>query len=303
MERRLIPSLNALAAFEAAARHGSIVGASNELHLSQSAVSRLVKQVEDALQVTLFDRIRQRLVLTEAGRSYAHSLRGMFHDLEETTFRVMAYGVASGSLSIGVFSTIATKWLIPRLPRFQALEPDVVVNCFVRPAPFDFDTDMLDAAIHYGRPVWPGATLEPLFGETLVPVGSPDLPRLRELRTAADLAALPLLHEVTRPGAWHEWFGANAVDNPRAFHGARFDQFGMVAQAAIAGLGVALIPRFLIEEELESGRLVILLDRPIAGPNKYYFVTPHRNVGMRPLEMLRRWLVEESAGLRDPATN
>jgi LysR family glycine cleavage system transcriptional activator len=221
----------------------------------------------------------------------------MFHGLEETTFRVMAYGISSGSLSIGVFSTFATKWLIPRLPRFKADHPDVLINCFVRPAPFDFDADTLDAAIHYGRPVWPGALVEPLFGEVLVPVASPLLPGIAAVRSAADLARLPLLHEVTRPAAWHDWFNANGVDNIQAFLGARFDQFGMVAQAAIAQCGVALIPRFLIEAELESGVLVMPINLPVSGTHQYCLVSPHRNKGLRPLQDFRDWLIAESASL------
>ena len=296
MQRRLLPSLNALAAFEATARHGSVVQASLELGLSQSAVSRLVRQVEAALQVPLFDRVKQRLELTEAGCAYGQTVRTMFDQLEQSTFHVMASGTAAGSLSLGVFSTLAIKWLIPRLPRFQQSRPGVIVNCYVRAEPFDFDTDPLDAAIHYGSPVWPGATAEPLFGENLVPVASPDLPGIGRIRTASDLASFPLLHEVTRPAAWRDWFLAQGVDSLGALHGARFDQFGMVTQAAAAGLGVALVPLFLVEEEFAGGRHLIPVGRPVEGPHKYYLVYPHRKAGSRLFEEFKAWLTKQSLG-------
>lgn len=295
MRRRLLPSLNALVAFEAAVRHGSIVQAASELNLSTSAVSRAVRQVEDALQVVLFDRVRQRIVLTEAGRAYGQVARQLLDELERTTFRVMAYGVASGSLSLGVFSTFASKWLIPRLPTFQNPRPGIIVSCFIHARPFDFDEHQLDAAIHYGEPVWPGAIVEPLFGDLLVPVAGPQLADARPFNEAVDLLALPLLHEVTRPLAWQDWFQANGVQNKSTLQGARFDQFATVTAAAAAGLGVGLIPLFLIQDELATGKLKIVLNRPLPGPHRYHFVYPHRSVGSKLLEEFRKWIVAEAA--------
>lgn len=292
MQRRLLPSLNALVAFEATARFGSVVQAAVELNLSQSAISRLVRQVEGGLNVQLFERVRQRVVLTEAGRAYAQTIRKLITELEQDTFRVMAYGRASGSLSLGVFSTFGAKWLIPRLSVFQLSRPGVIISCFIRPAPFDFDADPLDAAIHYGEPVWPGAITVPLFGETLVPVASPDFPGIRNVPTPADLIRFPLLHEITRPSAWWEWFIGVGLEEREALQGARFDQFSLVSAAAQAGLGVGLIPSFLVEEELASGRLIIPVDHKSIGPHKYHLVYPHRNIGMQLLEEFKDWLVD-----------
>jgi LysR family glycine cleavage system transcriptional activator len=293
MRRRLMPSLTAITAFEAAARHGSIARSATELHLSQSAVSRLVRQVEDALQVPLFDRSHQRLTLTGAGVEYAQSVRAILDDLEQATFRAMAHGNAAGSLSLGVFSTLGTKWLIPRLPGFQKSRPGVIVSCFVRPEPFDFDLDRLDAAIHYGEPVWPHASSVRLFGETLVPVASPHLDGLRDARTPADLIRLPLLHEATRPSVWAEWHDAQGLEQRNAFQGARFDQFGAVMGAAVAGLGIGLVPLILARDEIAAKRLVVPLDLPLKGAHSYHLVIPQRNAGMRLLEEFRDWLLEE----------
>lgn len=294
MRRRLLPSLNALGAFEATARHGSVVQASEELNLSQSAVSRLVKQVEETLDVPLFARVKQRLVLTEAGRAYAKAVRSTFADLEEKTFRAMSYGRAEGSLSLGVFSTFAMKWLIPRLPAFMALQPKVMISCFVRPLPFDFESDPLDAAIHYGSPVWPNAVAEPLFGEQLLPVCSPRLAEARSIRKAKDLLSFTLLHEVTRPLSWRNWFAGHQIEVAGALQGPRFDQFGMVAAAAMAGLGIGLLPAFLVRQEIDGKRLVVPFRDTMPGEHMYHLVYPTRSSGMAAFEEFKRWIILEA---------
>ena len=293
MRRSLVPSHHALAAFETVARHGGVMRAAEELHLSQSAISRLIKQVEDAIQVKLFDRIRQRLVLTEAGRAYARELRKVIRGLEQATLRVMAYGAGggAGTINLGVFSTFGAKWLIPRLSEFKRLQPSVVISCYARPRPFSFDEDPLDAAVHYGEPIWPDAVLEPMFGEELVPVASPNLPGIRSLRKAKDVLSFPLLHELTRPTAWRQWFEQEGVVLPQSLPGARFDQFAMVAQAARAGLGIALVPRFLFEAEINAKELFVPFNRPVAGAHQYYFVYPHRNAANPVLLQFRDWLL------------
>lgn len=290
MRRRNLPSISALTAFEAAARHGSIAQAADELHLSQSAVSRLVRGVELALEVPLFERVRQRIVLTEAGRAYAQSVRQTLDQLQDATYRTMSYSAASGTLSLGVFSTFATKWLLPRLPDFRTRHPEISINCFVRNAPFDFDTDPLDAAIHYGEPVWQGTNAVPLFGEVVLPVASPSLVDPAAITTPRDLLGLPLLHEITRPDAWSHWFRAHEMDGPGMMRGTWFDQFGLVAAAASAGLGIGLIPTFLIEDELSSGKLVVLLNDGLPETQSYYLVYPTRHSGREALSVFTRWI-------------
>ncbi|WP_281405443.1 MULTISPECIES: LysR family transcriptional regulator [unclassified Mesorhizobium] len=283
-------------AFESAARHGGIMRAADDLHLSQSAVSRLVKQVEDAVQVKLFDRVRQRLVPTEAGRTYARQLRKILIELEQTTLQIMAYGSGGeqGTLNLGVFSTFGTKWLIPRLEEFRQSNPNIVVSCYVRSRPFSFDEDPLDAAIHYGEPIWPNAVVEPLFGEALVPIASPHLPGIEGLKEAKDVLSFPILHEVTRPWAWNQWFEQETVQISGTLLGARFDQFQMIAQAAKSGLGIALVPRFLFESEIASGELFVPLNKPLIGDSKYYLVYPHRNSASPSVLSFKSWLLKSA---------
>lgn len=302
MRRSLVPSLHALIAVESAARHGGIMRAADELHLSQSAVSRLVKQVEDAIQVKLFDRVRQRLILTEAGRAYSRDMRKVLGEIEQATLQVMAYGSGgkSGTLNLGVFSTFGTKWLIPRLEQYREKQPHIVISCYARPRQFSFDEDPLDAAIHYGDPIWPGATLEPLFGEALIPVASPRLPKIRHLKEPKDLLAFPLLHEITRPWAWNRWLEQEGIVLEHSLPGARFDQFNMVVEAARACLGIALVPRFLFEDEIAGKELFIPFKQSVLGEHKYYFAYPHRNSGNAVMLDFKDWLLETAHGERLP---
>lgn len=294
MKRSLLPSLHALMAFESAARHGGIIRASQELHLSQSAVSRLVKQVEETVRVKLFDRVRQRLILTDAGRSYAREMRKILDEMEQMTLQLMAYGSggSGGNLNLGVFSTFGSKWLIPKLEDFRRLTPNVTVSCYVRSKPFSFDDDPLDAAIHFGEATWPNSIMDPLFAEKLIPVASPHLEGVGSIRKAEDLLKFPLLHEVTRPWAWHEWFTQEHVSISDSILGARFDQFQMVAQAAKAGLGVALLPRFLFEQELASGELFLPINKSLTSEGMYYFVYPQRSVENPTVVAFRNWLLK-----------
>jgi LysR family glycine cleavage system transcriptional activator len=294
MRRSLFPSLHAIMAFESAARHGGIIRASQELHLSQSAVSRLVKQVEETVQVKLFDRVRQRLVLTEAGKTYAREMKKILGEMEQMTLQLMAYGSGGGggSINLGVFSTFGSKWLIPKLEDFRKRAPNITVSCYVRSKPFSFDDDPLDAAIHFGEANWANAVMEPLFTEQLVPVASPHLDGIYSLKTATDLLGFPLLHEVTRPWAWHQWFEQEHVAIPDSILGARFDQFQMVAQAARAGLGIALLPRFLFEQELASGELFLPINKSLNSEGEYYFVFPQRSVSNLAFHAFREWFLE-----------
>lgn len=297
MRRSLLPTLNALTAFESVARHGSISRASEELHLSQSAVSRLVSQVEHTLGIALFKRVNQRLVLTQAGRSYAITAGRIGRDLEEATLRTMAYGTAPDTqvLNLGVLATFAMKWLVPRLPQFIREHPSAIISCYTRPVPFDFDVDPLDAAIHYGDPIWPDAVAERFMDEELLAVASPALVARTPSPSSRALLDLPLIHETTRPGAWHDWFARDGIDSPRARLGGRFDQFGMLAQAAVAGLGAALIPRFLIEDELAGGSLVAI-GEPRPSAQGYCLIYPHSNASNALLMRFRDWLFDQAPG-------
>lgn len=297
MKRRFRPSLGALQAFEAAARHGSFTRAAYELSLTQGAISRQIRGLEAALGIRLFELVRRRVVLTELGQTYLVDVRRMLEGLEDATLRVMAHGGGGDLLELASLPTFCARWLIPRLPQFYAEHPGVQINCSTRLSPFEFDNEPFDAAIHYGARVWPGAVLDHLFDERMVAVCSPDFMTRHGIRGPSDLAGAPLLQQTTRPDAWDSWFRLFGEPPENASRGVRYDQFNMISQAAVAGLGAAVLPEFLIEEELRTGRLVTLGPERLAVDASYYLVVPEEKTGLAAVNAFRSWLL---AAAREP---
>lgn len=295
MKRGFVPHADSLIAFECAARHGSFTRAAEELHLTQGAVSKQVRHLEVRLGVELFKRVRQRIVLTDAGRLYLHDVRGALESLTAATRQVMSFAGNEDVLNLATLPSFGTHWLAPRLAGFIAAHPSANFNIAVRLRPFDFAKEPFDAAIHYGDPVWAGAVAEPLFREEVVAVSSPSFRARHRILGPADLAGLTRLHQSTRPLAWRQWFEAAGVDTDLAFQGPRFEQFVMMAEAAANDLGAALVPRFFVSEDLASGRLVQLFDTVLRLPSAYHLVYPE-NRGLRPVAArFRDWLLAEAA--------
>ena len=291
--RRFLPPISVLCSFEAAARHQSFTSAAAELHLTQSAVSRQIGTLERMLGAELFVRERQTVRLTVAGRAYAQEVREALRRISSATlgFRANPRG---GTLNLAILPTFGTRWLAPRLAKFLAAHPGITINLTTRLAPFDFGVDALDAAIHFGLPDWPNARLDLLMGETIVPACSPALLREHPVEQPADLLRLPLLHLASRPDAWADWFRAMrvvAADVP----GMLVDQFAIASQAAISGLGVALLPELLIETELASGQLVVPVGKPMPSAAHYYLAWPASREDHPPLQAFRRWIVQEAS--------
>ncbi|WP_406855867.1 transcriptional regulator GcvA [Alsobacter sp. KACC 23698] len=297
-QRSLLPSLGALQAFEAAARHGSFTRAAEELNLTQGAVSRQVAALEQTLGVPLFERVRQRVTLTPAGLAYAAEIRDALSRIAAATMSAMAFRGAGGTLALAILPTFGTRWLIPRLPDFFQKHPEVTIDFATRIRPFDFRQEPLDAAIHFGDPTWPGAAMHRLMGEVIVPVASPDLIARVGLKEPADVLRAPLLQQSTRPRAWAEWLERQGLAPAQALLGPSFEQFAMVAQAAVAGLGMAIVPRMLVEEELRSGALAVPFDRPIDSRQGYWLVYPEEKRDRPPIVAFRDWLLAQCG--RDP---
>jgi LysR family glycine cleavage system transcriptional activator len=274
LNRAKIPDLSVLQAFECAARHGNFTLAAAELDLTQSAVSRQIRALEDQLGVPLFERVRQRVVLSAAGRAFLPDVISLLGQTEDMVLRAMAAADGKSILSVATLPTFGARWLTRRLPDFLARHPGTAVNVASRSEPFDFSVDRFDLAIHYGKPIWAHATCTYLCSEVILPVASPGLAGTMAGRAPADLLDAPLLHLATRPKLWSEWFEANGVAAAGAYHGSRFDQFAMIIEAALAGMGHALLPRYLIEEELAGGTLAVVFASPITTENSYYVVRP-----------------------------
>lgn len=290
--RRFLPSISLLAAFEAVARTGSVTAAARELDLTQSAVSRQIKALEEQLHVELFVRERQTVRLTLAGDSYAREIREALRRISSASLNLRA-NPHGGTLNLAILPTFGTRWLAPRLGRFLSRNPGVTINLVTRLSSFDFRLDFIDAAIHFGHPHWPGAELTFLMSETTVPACSPDFLKQHGILKAKDLLGVPLLHLTTRPDAWERWFADNGVVF-QSVHGMLFDQFATAAQAAIAGLGVALLPTFLIQDELKRGDLVTATCLEMEGSERYYLAYPPERADYAPLSAFRDWIVAEA---------
>ncbi len=296
MSGRILPSLMSLQCFDAAVRHMSFTRAARELNVTQSAVSRQVRHLEEYVGRPLFRRHKQRLILTEAGEAYADSIRELLDKAEAATLQVMAYGSGGGTLTIALLPTFGSRWLVPRLGDFTARYPDIQLNLMTQVKPFDFAGSDIDVAIHFGSDVWPGGVCHRLMGETIVPVAAPSLLAGQPgLAGPEDTGRYTLLQHVTRPQAWQEWLCECGVTNVDGRLGPRFEQFQMVIQAAIAGLGLAVLPLFLIREELASGRLIVAIDHPVTSAHAYYLVHPESKADLRRVVVFRDWLLEQCA--------
>jgi LysR family glycine cleavage system transcriptional activator len=291
LSRRLVPDIATLQAFECAARHGSFTQAAAELNLTQSAVSRQIKDLEGQLGVLLFERIRQRVVLSDAGQTFLPEVRRLLRQSEELMVRAMGAARSDNALSIATLPTFGSRWLTPRLSDFLRLHPDTILNIAARSQPFDFGEENFDLAIHYGQPVWAHAICHYLCSEVIVPVASTALLAQNPAGEPIDLDGAPLLHLATRPKMWAEWFEATGTTARSAYRGSRFDQFAMVIEAAIAGLGFALLPHYLVEHELATGRLVVVFDRPMKTENSYYLVVPEGKMENEASLAFRDWIM------------
>jgi LysR family glycine cleavage system transcriptional activator len=297
--RRKIPPLQTLVCFDAAARHESYTRAAQELALTQSAVSRQIGTLEAFLGVALFRRTRHGVALTASGAAYARQTAKRLEAMERDTLDAMAHQGEGGSLSLAAVPTFATRWLMPRLKSFAALQPDVVVHIETRTRPFLFADAEFDAALYAGTPAqvenWAGTRALLLMHEDVVPVCSPALlPRGGKPVTPGAIARMPLLQQSTRPDGWRQWFDAQQIDAPNARGGPRYELFSILAAAASHGLGVALMPTMLVADELARGELVVACARPLSGERNYYLVTPER-ADQRPLlKFFSDWLLGQA---------
>ncbi|CAN5371222.1 LysR family transcriptional regulator [soil metagenome] len=295
--RRRIPSTQALVCFDAAARLESFTKAAESLALTQSAVCRQVAALEEFLDVKLFRRTRHGIALTEAGAQYAGQMAHRLDAMERDTLAVMSHQGAGGALALAVVPTFATRWLLPRLPKFGKLHPDLTVHLETRTRSFLFNDTEFDAALYAGTAEqvadWPGTQAILLMHEEAVPVCSPRLIAPKHDLTPQQVSTLPLLQQSTRPYGWRQWFEAAGLRVVDDLAGPRYELFSMLAMGAAHDMGVALIPRPLIESELARGELVVACDQPLRGERSYYLVVPERRIGHAAIDRFKDWLLAE----------
>ena len=289
--RKLLPSMSALRMIEALDRLGSASAAAADLSLTQGAISRQLQALEAQLGLELARREGRRLVLTDQARAYAGEVRGALTQVAEATMRLQVAPLG-GTLSLAILPAFGMRWLMPRLPEFTRLHPDITINMTTRLEDFDFGAEPFDAAIRHGTGHWPGAQSLLLKPERLVPVAAPDLVRQRPV-TARDIAHMPLLHIRTRPEAWRDWFAAAGPGLDPRGSGTLHDQFSTIVQAACHGLGAALLPTYLVEQELATGQLLALAPE-VETDAAYYLVWPEARARDPDLKRFRDWLADQA---------
>jgi len=291
--RRKIPSTAALIAFDAAARYSSYTEAANELSLTQSAVLRQVAGLEEFLGMKLFRRFKRGVILTEAGAAYHRQIARRLDDVERDTLDLMSRQGRGGTLELAIVPTFGTRWLLPRVRDFSEKHPGITLNLSAETRPFLFKNTDFDAAIYTGDGQWPGAATTFLMHESMVPVCSPALIAPRKEITPQELAQLPLLQQSTRPHSWRQWFESVGFSPGNELAGPRYELFFMSLQAAIEGLGVALVPEYDLGDDLESGRLLIPVKHRCPGDRSYYLANPEEKTDSHVLTVFRNWLLKQ----------
>lgn len=260
--------------FEAAARHMSFTRAADELSLTQSAVSKQVAHLETLLQHKLFRRVRRSLILTPEGAIFLSDVRKVLTQIEMSAHTIMTFSGNSEVLKIATLPSFGSRWLADKLPSFLSANPGISLEFHDRVKDFDLEQQNIDIAFFYGHGSWPSLACHKLFDEEMVAVVSPTLLARHPIHTVDDLAQLPLLHLSTRPDAWHHWFAGQKITTDRSYHGTRFETFTMLVRTAMAGGGVALVPHFIVDEELAAERLTLAWPHKLLSESAYYLVYP-----------------------------
>lgn len=287
---RHLPPLNALKAFEAAARHLSVKMAADELCVTPGAVSQMLKSLETHLGVKLFERVTRGIYLTDAGRDYLPAVRNAFRQIAEASRRVMASN-DNGMLTVSVTPFFASSWLVPRMRSFQESNPEIDLQIVASSALADFSRGSIDVAVRHGAGRYPGLRSDHVLTVEMVAAAAPDLvDRLGAPRCAADLIRWPHVHDADRRG-WSLWFQANGVEEFRSPRGASFDDSSLILKAILSGHGAGLLPAAMIAAELASGELVQLLDATLIDEFAYYLVCPEHAQDNPKIAIFRDWIL------------
>ena len=290
MPRRM-PPLNALKAFEAAARHESFTRAAEELCVTQGAVSHQVKALEVELGLKLFHRESQRLVISDAGRNYLEVVRDAFDRLAAGTERLLQRQ-STGVLTVSTSPDFAAKWLVHRLGAFAEVHPAIDLRVSATMHHVDFAREDVDLAVRHGDGNWPGLDTVQLSAEQLFPVCSPKL--ASRLKRPADLLRVPLLHTDDRT-AWQQWLASVGVAGRELTGGPVLNRVSMVIDAAVDGQGVALARTTLAATDLINGRLVRPFADTIPIARTYWIVCPKATAALPKIAAFREWLLSEAA--------
>ena len=293
MEQRL-PPLNALKAFESAARHLSVKLAAEELCVTPGAVSQMLKTLEAHLGTKLFERVPRGIYLTDAGRDYLPSIRNAFRQIAEASRRVAASNDV-GTLTVSVTPFFASAWLVPRMASFQRAHPEIDLQIVTSNVLVDFSRNGVDVAVRHGLGRYPGLRSDRVVTVEMVAIAAPPLvERLGRPTSAADLARWPQVHDAERKG-WSLWFQANGITEVRAPRGPSFDDSGLLLKAVLAGQGAGLLPAAMVASEIATGELIQLLDTAQIEEFAYYLVCPDNRQALPKIVAFREWILGSAA--------
>jgi LysR family glycine cleavage system transcriptional activator len=302
MNRHATPPLNALRAFEAAARRLSFTKAADDLDVTPGAISQQIKILEEHVGQPLFRRLGRSVELTDAARAAMPALRAGFEQLEDAV-RLMRLPLRRERVSVSAAPSFAAKWLVPRLDRFQAAHPTVQVWVSADMSLVDFGYSDVDVAVRYGPGFYEGVLVEKLMSEEVLPVCSPTLLEgARPLATPADIAGHTLLHDGSADNDpscpdWPMWLAARAIHGADGAQGLRFNQSALVIDAAISGRGIALAKRAIAASDLAAGRLVApFSDAADPVGFAYWLVRPKGRTMTPALKAFLDWIRSEAGG-------
>lgn len=297
-DMQLLPqSLTAIRVFDAAARHLSCSRAAEELCLTQSAVSKQIQALEEHLGLPLFNRVHYGLELTEAGRLYWESVRPALQMLAEGTARVRSLESDDHTLRLGLPPTLGQKWLIPRLAEFNRAYPDIQIQ-FVPRLPADSPGYATATEIRFGRGDWSGMQAHYLLGRELYALCSPALLQQQPVTSPADLLQHRLMEHMQLPDVWTRWFAERGLTGYDPSRTQKYEQFNVMIPALVAGLGVGIMPRFLVTDELRRRKLVLVDREVMRSDYGYYLVHPKGRKATAALRSFSAWLLAAAAATK-----
>ena len=289
------PSTMSLLCLEASARLHSFTAASAELRLTQGAVSRQIIALEARLDTRLFVRKREALVLTEAGRYYLVEIAPLLQRLERATANVMALKGRGGLLTLSVGASLGSYWLIPRLPAFTRAHSEITLNFATRIGSVDFTDTTVDASLEFGEGQRAHLKNEFVLPLLLAPYAAPSWIAVHGKTLTSRAPTSALIHHSTVPEAWGAWIKTGDIYAEPGSQGPRYGLMSMALNAAVAGLGVVLLPAFMAQDALAIGRLRRLSTRQWRAARGYYLVYPPESAELKPLKVFRDWLLAQAA--------
>ncbi len=284
-----LPPLNSLRAFEAAARLMSFTLASKELFVTHGAISKQIKILEEYVGIPLFIRQHRSLSLTDEGEVYFASVQSALQTINSASADLMIQPLQAQTLAINVLPSLTISWLIPRMEQFKSRFPHLYVDLSIGDFDVDFSSAKYDIAVRSATTAPKGANVIKLMDEDLCLVCSPEMSL--QLSSLEAINQMTLLKHTTRPDLWNVWaedVGIKLTTENKF----GVEHFYMLSQAAASGMGVALIPRFFIEDELTSGKLVIPFDAKFTSPYSYYLLTPKSSNLSFKVQSFIDWLLE-----------